>query len=559
VTPAQRRELVNAIRELPPQTRAALASDDFDLFCYYGWGVVSNSAQLESHQALRAWPPGSIHLWRWANRTGKTSGLILDHLWAIWKKWRYENEDLDRWLGYTYRTLQAAPLNRLMGKAWEAGEALIADTSILQRSPLTNRQRPAALASLFSARTGKTPDGSEAMWIECANGGRIDFLSTHDGAGRMESETWWLIAWDEFVRHQPVGDIPLLFDQTFLPRSSDFMAPVILSGTVTEDSDPIYAEMEDIASQSPKDWNIMSFDRRVNFSQSSASIDRQIRLSFDRQVADRSVEGKLGSGGRGSLLPTFLLANAFDDELEEDTSPERVDMLHAMGYEFVSMFDHAATGDLNVVQTWAVPWPPAQGDEMLGEIFGAGLAEKRSGSHMTPTLQAKFALDEVERFDSIALIVDGTGEGGALVCNGLQHDLAGSDTRVIKCEFSGRASKGTSNKEHGLQSLQRLLSWGLDAAVDEYGWVGDWPELPEGERFGILRFPYTGPWRKLHRELAVLKREDQHQRQDRAMTAVMGAWHLRRMLEGRQTVPTRFSMIPQRRRSKRTRELAVVR
>lgn len=557
MTPAQNRELLNAVKELPAPTRAALTSSSFEVFCRYGFGVVPNQAQVELAEAVLSWPPGSIFLLRWANRTGKTSGLILLHMFLAWKKWRYQNDDLDRWLGYTYRTLHAAPLNRLMGKAWEMAEALIAGTSILQQDPVTHRQREAPLGALFSAKTGKTPDGSDAMWIECANGSRIDFLSTHDGAGRMESETWWFLDWDEFVRHQPVTDIPLLFDQTFLPRSSDYMAPIVLSGTVTEDSDPVYAEMEDIASQSPKDWCLMSFDRRVNFSQSTASIDRQIRLSFDKQIADRSVEGKLGEGGRGSLYPTFLLGNAFDPDLPATISNEHIEVLRGLGYAFYSMFDHAAAGDLNVVQTWAVPWPIPPGDELIGGILGVGLVEKRSGGHLTPTLQAKFALDEVARFGSRVLIVDGTGEGGSIVFQGLRSDLAGSGCSVVKCEFSGRAVKGTSNKEFGLQALQRFLGWGLDIIADENGWVGDWPEV-EGTTFGLLRLPYSGQWLKLHRELAVLKREDQHQRQDRAMTAVMGAWWLHRDLSAGQALPTRFSIIPTRRRANR-RELAIVR
>ena len=503
-------------------------------------------------------------MWRFANRVGKTSGLILDHMWFVWKKWRYVNEDLDRWLGYTYKTLHAAPLNRLMGKAWEMGEALIAGGSELQLDPFTHRQRPAPLGPLFTARTGRTPDGSDGMWIDCANGGKVDFLSTHDGAGRMESDTWWVLSWDEFVRHQPVTDIPLLFDQTFLPRSSDHMAPVILSGTVTEDSDPVYAEMEEVAALSPKDWNLKSFDRSVNFSQSQASIDRQMRLSFDKEVAGRSVMGKLGEGGRGSLYPTFLLNQAFDASLPTEPTAEFIEILHHMGYGIISAFDHAASGDLNVVQSWAVPgWPSPDAERMMEErepILAIDISEKRSGSHLTPTLQAKFALDVVERLGSDVLIVDASGEGGVIASNGLKHDLANSGTLVVPCQFAGRTQvKGLSNKELGLQSLQRMLGWGLDTAADDYGWIGDWPELPEGASFGLVRFPFDGNWRKLHRELAVLRREDQHQRQDRAMTAVMLAWWLLKRLEGQQGVPQRFSIIPQRRRPMRSPTPTLVR
>lgn len=130
---------------------------------------------------------------------------------------------------------------------------------------------------------------------------------------------------------------------------------------------------------------------------------------------------------------------------------------------------------------------------------------------------------------------------------------------VTPCNFSQRGIvKGTSAKEEGLQTLQRMLGWGLDYAADENGWSDDWPQLDEGQEFGVLRIPFAGGWKKLHRELAVLKRDDAHQRQDRAMTAVMGAWWMRRYLETRQPTPQRFSIIPTRRRAAR-RDMVVVR
>lgn len=553
------------LRELPKDVRVAVETDDFELWCYYGWGVIPNTAQLEAHNDIRQWPPGSVHLWRFANRTGKTSGLILTHMNFGWYKRGYENAEIDRWLQYTYRTLHAAPLNRLMGKAWEMADALIHGSSELQLNPLTNRQRKAPLAPLYEARTGRSRDQSDEMWVECVNGARIDFLSTQGGAARMESEKWWFLDWDEFVRQQPVSDIPLIFDQTLLPRSSDHMAPIVLSGTVTEDSDPIYAEIEDVAAESPKDWNVKSFDRSANFAQSRESIDRQLRLSIDKSVARRSVLGEKGEGGRGSLYPTFLLSNAFDGDLPTTIGPQQIALIRGFGYEFVSMFDHAANGDLNVVQTWAVPWPVPHGDDLLAQpILAVDLTEKRSGSHLTTTLQARFALDVVRRFRSRILIVDSTAEGGLLVFRTIRdtarQDPETSRCAVIPCDFGARGSgKGTVNKEEGLQGLQRMLGWGLDYAADDYGWVADWPET-NGEEFGLIRFPFEDNWRRLHRELAVLRRDDSHQRQDRAMTAVMGAWHLHRMLNARGGVAVPFRMTGNRRARKQPdRELMIVR
>lgn len=559
---ADRRALTEYVRNLPKETRAALMSDDFEVFCYYGWGVIPNVAQLESHEALRSFPPGTVHLWRFANRTGKTAGLMLDHSWFAFKKWGYQNADIEGHQAYVYRTLHSAPLNRLMGKAWDMMDSMIKGSSILQQNPVTNRQRKAPLAPLFTADTGRTRDGSDAMWVACANNSIIDFLSTQGGAGRLESETWWFIDWDEFVRQQPIGDVPTLFDQTFLPRSSDHMAPLVLSGTDTEDADPVYAELEDMAERSPHDFNLMTYERSANFSQSTASIERQLRMSLDPAIAARSVLGQSGEGGRGTLFPTKLLKSAFDETLPVAIDDGAIERLHAMEwprYRIVSMFDHAADGDLCVVQSWLVPDPMPEEEELIGCILGVGLAIKRSGSHLTPALLIKFAVDEVLRLGSDELIVDGTGEGGHLVYAGLREELGG-DCGVISCDFGQRgARKYTTNKEEGLQALQLFLGWGLEYAVDETGWVDDYPDAEPGT-FGILRLPADDEWRRLRRELATLKRDDAHMRQDRAMTAVMGAWRLRRELGAGASLARPFRMTANRRRGRRSsNELAIVR
>lgn len=557
MTPNERRGFLNELLELPPRNRTWLESDDPELFCFYGWGVVLNDAQVEAIHELLRWPDGTIHLWRWANRTGKTTGLVMAHLYYVWKKRRYQNADLDSWLDYKYRTLHSAPLNRLTGKAWEMADALIAGSAIQQRSPITNRQRPALLAPFFDAHAGRAKDGSDILEVRCQNGSVVDFLSTQGGASRLESETWWFIDWDEFARQQPIDDVPVLFDQTFLPRSSDFMAPLILSSTVTEDAEPVYQEIEDIAAESPKDWNVMTFARSVNFSQSEDSISRQKRLSIDPAIAARSVDGEIGEGGRGTLFPHVLLKTAFEAQLPTDYSDAQLDGFRNRGFEFISSFDHAASGDLNVVTTFAVPWPIPKGDDLIGAIIGVGLAEKRSGSHLTPTLQEQFALNEVERFDSRFLIVDSTAEGGELVFRGLREKLPG---RVIPCAFNAKQVGATAkNKEYGLQALQRQMAWGLDVIADTDGWVDGWPDAEPGT-FGLFRIPFMGRWLKVHRELAVLRRDDSHQRQDRAMTVVQVAWYLDKFVGSVRSVATPFSIVGRKTRPKRRRrDMMIVR
>lgn len=557
MNPTQRRAYLDTIREIPAATRAWLESDDPELFAYYGLGIMLNDAQVEGLKALLDWPDGTVHLWRWANRTGKTTGLVVAHMYYVWKKRGYENADPESWLDYKYRTLHSAPLNRLTGKAWEMADAIIAGSAIAQHNPVTNLQRKAQLAPFYETRAGRAKDGSDVLEVRCANGGVIDFLSTQGGAGRLESEAWWLIDWDEFGRQQPIDDVPILFDQTFLPRSSDFMAPLILSSTVTEDAEPIYQEIEDIAAEAPQDWNVMTFARTANFAQSQASIDRQKRMSIDPAIAARSVEGGIGEGGRGTLYPHIVLKTAFDKRLPADWSEARIDALNRQGRICISSFDHAATGDLNVVTTYSVPWPlkGRATEELVGSVLGVGIAERRSGSHLTPELQAQFAMAEVERFDSDYLVVDATAEGGQLVARTLKEHFPGG---VVECSFNKRDPGAIAkNKEVGLQALQRQFAMGLAGIAETDGWLSEFPDAAPGT-FGLYRIPFEGRWLKLHRELAVLRRDDQKQRQDRAMTIVQVAWYLEKFLGSVRSVATPFSIVGRKPRPKRRRRESMI-
>jgi hypothetical protein len=97
--------------------------DAIDLFSYYGLGIMLNSAQSDSCRDLLTYGPGVGHVWRFANRVGKTTGLDVVHGFAAFRKWRPGWEpvaaDWQTWKGVPYKTLHSAPENRLMGKAWD--------------------------------------------------------------------------------------------------------------------------------------------------------------------------------------------------------------------------------------------------------------------------------------------------------------------------------------------------------------------------------------------------------------------------------------------------------
>lgn len=523
----RRRDFLDALSGLPRRHRVWLESGDIELFAYYGWGVVLNDAQLEHINDVLRWPPGSIHVWRWANRTGKTTGLDILYAWAAWYKWRFESADFEHgWLPYNYKVLHAAPLSELAGKAWGLFEELIEGRALQQRNPITKLQRPALLAPFFEAKKLVDVNDVDRPVVMCANGSQIDFRSTQGKAARLESDAWWLIGWDEFPRQQPYDDIPVIFDQTMLARSSDFLAPVILAGTATVESAHIYAELEDIASASPGDWNFTEKARTSNFSQSKESIDRQRRVSIDKDVAARSLDGVMG-GGSNTMFPPFLLDNAFDPSLPERIKPPTTDagwdMLHRR-YVFMTAFDHALARDDNVYMTLQVPWPPHT-ISPSNPVLGANLELVRGSRTLTPDEQQAYLSREVRAYRSKVAIIDSTGEGGL----GVYRKARQEGLPAVDCLLQGRAAKWVTNKDFALQGLQRMLGMGLPIDT-EAGFVDDWPEPPNGEPWGILRFPTEGPWRKFRRQMSVYRRLDEKIRQDTVLTMAMLAWYLWKLI-----------------------------
>lgn len=542
---ARERELEAYLVELAKSGHLSwLESDDVGLFSFYGLGIMPTSAQEEMWADILAWPDGAVHLWRVANRGGKTTALVVFNMWACWKKWRYSAPDAATARSYAgYKTLHTAPLNKLMGKAWELADGILAGGTDQQRDPLTSLQRKAWIAPLFKAGSSKNKANVDELWVKCANGAKVDFLSTQGGAGRMESDTWWVICWDEFIRQAPISDVMVLFQQTFLPRSSDHMAPLVLSSTSTEDGDYVYLELEELAERERKDFNLKSFGRDTNFSQSKASIARQIRLSPDREFAARSVGGEVGEGGRGKPFPPFLLENAFRADLADEVPAKRV----RDGLKRVTTFDHAIKVDDNVALTLGVPWPPTFENLLRDPVQGLDASFRRSSRSLTPDEMWAFAKGRCDTYRSEVLIIDGTAQGGHMV----YMTAASAGYPAVSCNLTSRIGGPRSRvtaKEYGIQALQRLLAYGLPVEIDpDTGWVREWPE-PKG-RFGLLRLPATGNWNRVRRQLAVYTRDDAHLRQDAAVALVMFAWWLYRLLASAQmNRETQFSMLKGRER-----------
>lgn len=534
---------LRAYASIPDHVRVWLESDDIELFSYYGWGVIPNDAQLELwHETLTA-PPGTAIIARFANRAGKTTGdFILESYWA-WKKLRYRTASLDTWAGYKYRVLHAAPLNNLASKAHAFAAALIAGTAEAQQDPFTLRQRPAFLAPFFTAGKEIDAHGVDLPIVRCANAGQVEFYSTQGGASRMESESWWLLVWDEFARQQPFEDITLLFDQTFLPRAADFNAPIVLTSTATVDSEPAYMALEDMAKERPAYFRFLSRGRDANFALTREGAERQIAMSSDKEVAERSVGGGFGSGA-STTFPEFVINNAFDTTLPDHQPLDEamVSLVEQGKLVLFSAYDHALVHDPNVVQTWAVPWPPSRVGP-LNPILGVHNRVEKSRRSLTPADQQRFIRDEVRAYHPELVIVDGAAEGGV----GVYRQARADGLPVRDCSFNARYVKHVSNKDFAIYALQRLLSWGLPTGAEdgdeEYQLIEEWPE-PDGP-FGIVRVP--GSWSRLKLQFRRYRRDDAKLVQDELMASAMLAWHLLPILEQAGAVkPTPFVMAARR-------------
>lgn len=534
----RRRRLIEALKSIRPEVRTAITSDDSSLLAYYGWGIMLNSAQEEAVRDIKAFPPGTVHVWRFANRTGKTTGLSYFHTECVWTKWRYVNPDQERWLAYDYRTLHAAPLNVLAGKAWSMIESWTVGAADEQWDPINLRQRSGFFVNsgLFVPRQGKRVDGSDALWVECVTGGTIDMASTHAGGARVEGSGWWFLSWDEFPRQVPTESIPDMIDQTFIPRSSDHEAPVALSGTAILEADAVYDEIEEKAKGS-RWYNFKSFARSANFSQTARSIDRQREASFDKAAVHRSVEGGIGEGGHGAMYPIFVVRNAFHDVEDPVMEHERTvadlpPLPKGRRWMPLMSVDHAIAKDRTVALVVAAPWPPFDPNSPAERpllyrhrIEGLALAVQRSGSSMTPDQQERFVDRVYQRYDPLVEIVDATGEGGQM----LYRSLRAKKHRVRPCNYTERLpSQKVSNKDYGRSALAKMLGYGL---VDEFGddddLLASLEEPAPGTPYGLFSFPRAGGgFLRLERQLKTLKVDDEKQQQDEAMALVQIAWHL---------------------------------
>jgi hypothetical protein len=89
--------------------------------------------------------------------------------------------------------------------------------------------------------------GADHMFLRSVTGGICDFRSTEGKARRLESGAWRFISWDEWPQTENPDDIRTVLYVRLTNRAADFDAPILLTGTITDETEHIAREFLDLA------------------------------------------------------------------------------------------------------------------------------------------------------------------------------------------------------------------------------------------------------------------------------------------------------------------------
>ena len=136
--------------EIDPGVQRWIADGKHDVgrWAANGLGIILHDKQLEMLEELDK-GDHLFHLLTWANRVGKTTGVIAWHLHGIFYKPEIpeptSEREFDQWVAEEYRTLHAAPLGLLATRAYDAIREISMGTHPAQRDQDTGKRREAPL------------------------------------------------------------------------------------------------------------------------------------------------------------------------------------------------------------------------------------------------------------------------------------------------------------------------------------------------------------------------------------------------------------------------------
>jgi hypothetical protein len=508
---------------LPPEVAAWIVRGrtDIALFAENGLGIVLHPAQVEALAAIirgRA----AYNILTWANRAGKTTALCVLHMWALFYRWGIPSPEDDReeamWRKEEYRTLHAAPLNELAGRAWLALGDIINGTSKAQRDPVTGKRRPAPLTQFFATTRERSETGADRLLLRCLNGAVTDFRSTEGKAARIEGGAWRLITWDEWPSTENPDDIRYVLYNRLTARAADYDAPIVLTGTITPETEHIAKEFLAFADDPEvEDWWGNYASRDVNPSTSSKSLDRALR-NLDPEDYARSVLGKPG-GVKGRVLPSWVVDPMFDHSLPAWQAPDKA--LAPGGepkWRYVHVWDVAIASADNVGLTARVPrdWQFSPKEPIVGVSL-----KIIAGSRTLIDDEIEFAIEETWLPYGGDIYIDTTDAHGKNIYRSLRR----RGIPVHQFDFKDLDAAGTTRKARGLRAIRALGAEGIDRERDAAGEVihdeVGMAAYDLGKPYGSVKFPSA--WSKPKDQLATLKPppDDSKQQKDAAMAVLM--------------------------------------
>ncbi len=525
---------------LPDEVRGWIRAGrtDFGLFCREGFGIELHSAQLEAADAILAGEHAYFVL-SWANRAGKTTLIVLSHLHALFYKRGMArprtDEEQSAWAREDYRTLHAAPLNELAGKAHAELQEILKGTSKAQKRPDGTR-RKCPLAPFFVAARETNDAGQTHMTLRCVlHSAATDFRSTEGKAGRLEGSAWRYITWDEWPQTENKDDIRYVLYNRLTNRAADYEAPIVLTGTITPETEHIAKEfLAKAEDRADPDWWANHAARSLNPTTSGKSLARAAR-NLDPEDYARAVLGVPG-GVKGRVFPSLVIDPVFRSDLPRFRPPDRHDPPERA---YVHTWDLAMSEADNVGVVLEVPagWRFSHTDPILGASLRV-----IPGSRTLTDDELVHAIESDYLVYGGRVVVDATDAHGKNIHRTLRR-------MGIPCQewvANERDRRNVRRKDESIRNARAILTEGMvflrdktgEVVLDDDGVPRFDPALP----FGALRLPAA--WSIVHDQLSILREEDERQRKDAAMALVQGLDFLYRIRRAKthQDTPLRFAV-----------------
>jgi hypothetical protein len=502
-----------------------------------GLGIYLHDRQLAVAEQLAKGESVYHFLW-WANRAGKTTLLIVLHLWHLFYRVGQpvpasDSEYERQWLVESYRTLHTAPLNALALRAWEAAADIVNGASRAQRDEHGNR-REAPLGPFFAATSSADQFGASHPAIRCLNGAVTDFRSTEGGGGRIEGGAWRFITWDEWCQQENLDQIRVVLTR-LTNRGADYEAKLVITGTITEEAEHIAKEWISLCEDpGTPDWWGISAPRYAN----PATSRRYVEVAARQMSAEdyrRTVEGQPG-GVRGRAIPPHLVDALFDPDLPRFTPPPTSEQ-EKQRWTYVHAWDLAISAAENVGIVLRAPadWRFGRRPDGSFEPLVGVHMKVIPGSQTLTTAEIIHAIEETYLPYGGHLVVDATDAFG----KGIARELRAAGFPVEPYVFNERVSpKMPIRKEQALERARELLAEGAELLRGPDGVVltdeAGVPLMDWSKPYGVIRVPRS--WTKLRDQLSALRPDDERQRKDAAMAFLMAcdvAWRRRRGSEAR--------------------------